>query len=344
VKDEGREVRVLVAEDSPSTREHLSALLTPPRFRLVGLVADGLAAVEEVRRLRPDVVLMDIHMPRMDGLEATRRIMAETPTPVVLMSGAFRGGEAAMSFEGIRAGALSVLAKPAGLGHPAEARSTQEMLTTLRLMAEVRVIHRWPTTSRPRTQGGRRLRMVAIAASTGGPGALAEILGELSPDLGSPILVVQHIAEGFTEGLAEWLRSQTPLTVSVPSAGTLARAGEVYVAPEGFQMGVAANGQIELRAERGDGFCPSGTHLFRSVADSFGRSAMGILLTGMGRDGVEGLEHLRRQGGVTVAQDEATSVVFGMPGAAVQAGAAEHVLPPREIARLVQGMAGRGAA
>ncbi len=338
-------IRVLVAEDSAVTRELLVALLrAAPGFEVVGAAQDGLEAVEQAGRLRPDVILMDIHMPRLDGLAATRRIMAQFPSPIVLVSAGFSRDDATLSFEAIRAGALTVLGKPAGPGHPDHARSTRELLETVRLMSEVKVVQRWPRREPPAAmlpRPARTVRLVAIGASTGGPAVLAELLAELDGGSGPPILVVQHITPGFTAGLVEWLSGETHFRVKLAEPGESVRSGSVYVAPDARQMGVGPDGRIRLEpGVPADAFCPSASYLFESVAQSHGSSAMGVLLTGMGKDGVTGLQRLRSAGGVTVAQDEATSVVFGMPGEAVRVGAAQYVLPPRAIARMVRSLAG----
>jgi two-component system chemotaxis response regulator CheB len=342
-------IRVLVVEDSAVTREYLVALLGQDReVEVVGAARDGLEAVEQVQRLRPDVIVMDIHMPRMDGLEATRRIMGELPTPIVLVTATLDPGDAALSFEAIRAGALTVLSSPTGPGHSDQATSARELVETVKLMAEVKVVRRWPRREQPAERASplaaadRRVSVVAIGASTGGPAVLAQILAELPRTLAAPVLVVQHITPGFAGGLADWLRGETPLTVVLARADDVARPGCVYVAPDAAQMGIGSDGRIRLAAcGRDDGLCPSASHLFESVAAAYGGSAMGVLLTGMGRDGAAGLHRLRLAGGITVAQDEASSVVFGMPGEAVRQGAAEHVLPPEGIARLIRTLAAR---
>jgi two-component system chemotaxis response regulator CheB len=341
-------IRAIVAEDSAVTREFLVALLSAAQgFEVVAAVQDGVEAVKEIERLRPDVVLMDIHMPRMDGLEATRRIMAVVPTPIVLVTASLSRDEGSSSFEAIRAGALTVVGKPAGPGHPDHARSVQQLVETVRLMSEVKVVGRRPPHERQATvlpHRARSVRVVALGASTGGPAALAEILGGLNGKTGAPILIVQHIAPGFTSGLARWLAGETRLPVSLAEDGQAVRPASVYVAPDGLQMGVGADGRLRLEpGGPADAFCPSASHLFESVADAYGASAMGVLLTGMGRDGAAGLARLRAAGGVTVAQDEASSVVFGMPAEAVRLGAAEHVLPPKDIARLIRSHTGQAA-
>jgi len=340
-------IRVLLAEDSAVTREYLAYLLDEdPGLEVVGTARDGIEAVEQAQRLKPDVILMDVHMPRMNGYEATRQIMERTPAPIVMVSASVDQGEVAMTFAALEAGALTVLEKPLGPGHPRQADTVRKLLETVRLMAEVKVVRRWPRRERPLPprlppeSAGRSIRLVAIGASTGGPPVVAEILKALPRDLGAPVLLVQHIAPGFTAGLADWLGQVTPLSVKLAEPDELARLGTVYVAGDGTQMGIASHGRILLTHEAGpDGFCPSVSHLFESVADAYGRSAMGVLLTGMGRDGAAGLRRLREAGGLTIAQDEETSVVFGMPNEAIRLGAAEQVLRPEQIAQAIRSLA-----
>jgi two-component system, chemotaxis family, protein-glutamate methylesterase/glutaminase len=292
--------------------------------------------------LRPDVIVMDIEMPQMDGYEATRRIMERVPTPIVMVS-AHSGELEAKAFEALRAGALVLLNKPVGPDRPDSAASALRLLAAVKLMAEVKVVRRWPRReAAPRPVGSpitpaRKLRVIAIGASAGGPPTVAEILADLPSDLPCPILLVQHIAPGFAGGLAEWLSRSTPLAVKLAEPDERARAGVVYVAPDGIQMGIAGNGRIELTTElETDGFRPSASHLLRSVARSYGAAAIGVLLTGMGRDGAGGLLELRKTGGITIAQDKESSVVFGMPMEAIRLGAAEHVLPPKRIAEAIR--------
>lgn len=339
-------IRVLVAEDSAVTREYLLHLLgQDPTLQVVAMAQNGLEAVEHTERLRPDVVLMDIHMPCMNGYEATRQIMERIPTPIVMVSSALSHDEVAMTFEALKAGALAVLDKPAGPSHPDSAKAVLQLQETIRLMAGIKVIHRWPRRNSvarlpmPPFRVTSATRLVAIGASTGGPTALAEILGDLPRNLPVPILVVQHITVGFTLGLAEWLGRSTALRVKLAEAGETAQAGTVYVAPHGSHMGITRGMRIHLtKGAAEDAFCPSVSYLFQSVAESIGRSAAGVLLSGMGQDGVTGLLELRKTGGVTIAQDEETSVIFGMPGEAVRMGAAQYVFSPRQISELLRGL------
>jgi two-component system chemotaxis response regulator CheB len=313
--------------------------------------------VAEAERLKPDIIVMDVHMPRMNGFEATHQIMERAPTPIVIVSASISREEVAMTFEALKAGALTVVDKPGGPDHPRHAESARRLVETVRLMAEVKVVRRrpkvrgqgsgvrgWkeltipqPPTPIPRVD--RKVRVITIGASTGGPQALAEILRELPSQVEAPILVVQHIAPGFTAGLVEWLSQGTRLAVKLAEPGESVRPGTVYFAPEGSQMGVTKEGRIRLTKEPAeDGFCPSATYLFQSVAEAYGRSAIGILLTGMGRDGAAGLRKLREAGGVTIAQDKESSVIFGMPAEAVRLGAAEYVLSLARISGAIRSL------
>lgn len=337
-------IRVLVVDDSATVREYLAYLLgEDPALEVIGTAHDGLEAVERAERLKPDVIVMDVHMPRMNGFEATRRIMERVPMPIVIVSASTSREEVALTFEALKAGAVTVVDKPGGPDHPKHAESARRLVETVKLMAEVKVVRRWPRRERPVPPSppvaklDRTIRLIAMGASTGGPQVVAEILSRLPGDLAAPILVVQHIAPGFTEGLGEWLGQETRLTVKLAEPGESLRAGTVYLARDGFQMGVTKDGRIRLTKEPAeDGFCPSASYLFQSVAETYGRSAIGILLTGMGRDGATGLKQLREAGGLTVAQDERSSVIFGMPGEAVRLGAAELVLPPGQISEMVR--------
>jgi len=343
-----RVIRVLIVEDSAVTREFLLHLLSRDRvFQVVGMARNGLEGVEQAERLRPDVILMDVYMPRMNGYEATRQIMERVPSPIVMVSANFNRDEVAMTFEALKAGALAVVEKPGGPDHPKHGETTRLLLQTVRLMAEVKVIRRWPKHKHPvpptpvPAKSDQRIRLVAIGASTGGPGVVAEILAGLPA--APPILLVQHIAPGFTTGLAEWLNRGTRLEVKPAKSGEAVRPGTVYLAPEGLQMGITKDARIRLTREPAeDGFCPSVTHLFHSVAESYGRSAIGILLTGMGRDGASGLQRLRDAGGVTMVQDEESSVVFGMPAEAIRLGAAEYVLSPEQISGTIRSLVTQG--
>jgi two-component system, chemotaxis family, protein-glutamate methylesterase/glutaminase len=341
VSHQDRGLRVLVAEDSPVARRLLVHILAgDPELRVVGEVADGRQAVRETARLRPDVIVMDVLMPEMNGIEATRRIMEATPTPIVLVSASYDPDDVTQSFEALQAGALTLLPKPRAPQASGFADDCASLTVTVKLMADVKLVRRHPARAarparvgpgRPRRE--RDVRIVAIASSTGGPAALATILGALPGCAPVPILVVQHIAAGFHHGLADWLASVSPLPVRLATDGQPLLPGEVLVAPDDRHLGVTGHGRVALSREPAiGGHRPSATHLFRSVAERYGPGAVGVILTGMGADGVAGLQTLKASQGTVFAQDEATSVVYGMPREAVAMGLADRILPVGAIA------------
>jgi two-component system chemotaxis response regulator CheB len=343
-------IRIMVAEDSAVARAVLIDLIREGGgFEIAGAADDGDTAVAMAESLRPDIILMDVYMPRLNGMEATRRIMETNPVPIVMTSANFEANEAELTFAALEAGALAIVRKPTGPVQPAFERTADQMLRTLRTMAGVRVVRRWPKRATAATVPAvveRRdaVEIVAIGVSTGGPKVLADILGGLPGDLSAPVLVVQHMAVGFIDGLVRWLEKKTSLKVRCAVDGEKARAGTIYIAPDGAQFGVNSGRRVALTdGPAENGFCPSASHLFRSVAEVYGRSALGILLTGMGTDGAAGLLALRRAGGMTVVQDDASCVVFGMPGEAIKLGAAEQILPPDKIAELIRTVARKPA-
>ena len=333
-------IRVLLVEDSPVAQELLLHLFGGDlQFVVAGVAADGEEGVAAAQRLRPDVIVMDIHMPKLDGFAAARRIMETCPTRIVMVTASTNSGEVAATFRTLEAGALTILAKPVGPGSPAFAAAAEEFLRTIRSMAEIPVVRRWPArTAAPAVPVAASLsaaavRVVALGASTGGPMALQEILSRLPKDLPVPLLIVQHISAGFTVGFAEWLTQAAGFAVRVAVQGECVLAGNAYVAPADMQMGLRADGVIELAdAPVEYGVRPSVSYLFRSLAASFGAAAVGVLLTGMGRDGAQELKAMRAAGAVTIAQNSDSSVVFGMPGEAVKLDAADYVLSPEAIA------------
>ena len=284
-------------------------------------------------------------MPKLDGIGATRVIMETVPAPIVLMTASPAGGRSKASRSmAIMNGALAVVRKPPAFGTPEFDRIAGQLVRTVRVMSEVKVVRRWParmpaaaTRARAAVPVARNgVHVVALVGSTGAPGVIAEILTAVGPATPATFLIVQHMSDGFIAGFAGWLAARSGIDALVAQDGMQTQPGTAYVAPDGSQMGIDASGRIALSTETDDdGFRPSGNYLLRSVARVYGRNAMGVLLTGMGRDGAAGLLELHLAGGLTVAQDEETSVVFGMPGEAVRLGAAAHVLPPEAIARYI---------
>ena len=338
-----RRIRALVAEDSPTQRKLLVSILSAdPDIVVVGEAVDGQEAVDLARSLHPDVITMDVAMPRLGGLEATKRIMQVTPTPIVISSNlATAAVEAAM--RALNAGALAVLRKPPGPASPRFEQEAADFVRQVKLLARVKVVRHLRTGNTPipllmRARRAVRPEVIAIAASTGGPPALQHILAGLPADFAAPILVVQHIAADFVDGLVTWLDQVLELEVKVAEAGEPLRSGCVYVAPDGGHLGVTSPRMIEIdRAPAIDGFRPSSTALFASVAREFGEAALALMLTGMGRDGVAGLIPLHGAGARVIAQDEASSVVFGMPKAAILAGVTDEVLDLDAIAERLRG-------
>ncbi|MBI4462806.1 MAG: chemotaxis-specific protein-glutamate methyltransferase CheB [Acidobacteria bacterium] len=339
--------KVLVVEDSPVLRELLVHILTSdPEIQVVGTASNGKEALEFLQANRPDVITMDIHMPKMDGLEATRRIMETQPRPIVIVSGSSTLGEATIAFRALEAGALAVVQRPRGMADPHYVASAEQLVQTVKLMSEVKVVRRWPRPGReaaaavpsavPPVELKRlpaEVEVICLGASTGGPQVLLTILSGLPKNFPVPLLVVQHMTPGFVQGFVEWLGQSSGFSVQVAAPGEYLRPGRAYVAPDGFHMGVDRTRRIVLSEhEPENGLRPSVSYLFRSVANVYGERAVGVLLTGMGRDGAEELKLMKEKGAVTIGQDEESSVVYGMPAEAVRLEAATYVLSFHRIA------------
>lgn len=340
-------IRVLIADDSATSRALISALFSAEAdFTVVGEATNGKEAVTMAEHLKPDLVTMDVQMPVMDGLEATKQIMVRSPRPIIIVSHTTRKREVELSLEATRAGALMVLPKPDGPGSPRFASDQKQLVSMARAMAHVKVVRRHgsplapasapPHDSSPGTVSTAastgRIRLIAIAASTGGPAAIRTILAGLPRSFPVPIVIVQHIALGFTSGLAHWLSGDSRMPVKVAETGELAVAGCVYIAPDDRHIGCRLDGEGKIRilldnSPASGAFRPSASFLFRSVAESLGENALSVILTGMGDDGIAGLRAVKSAGGRVIAQDEASSVIFGMPREAIRAGVVDMVVP-----------------
>lgn len=344
-------IKVLVVDDSAVAREALTHLINQaPGMSVIGIARDGLEAVEAAQRLRPDIITMDIIMPRLGGPEAIERIMQVAPTPIVIVTGNTITEEIRATFESLESGALALVERPFGLDSAHHQESAEHLINTLRLMSEIKVVRRLPRRSpRPAVsppidipRPSQAFRVVAMGASTGGPSVLKTILSELPGTFPVPILVVQHIAPGFVSGFASWLADSAALTIKLAEAGETLLPGRVYVAPDGVHLGVSPGERAHLSPPApgtSTSLCPSASHLFHSIATLYGRHAIGVLLTGMGRDGADGLLAMKRAGAITIVQDKESSVIHGMPGEAISLNAAGHVLPPRRIAELLVSLA-----
>ncbi len=331
-------IRVLIVEDSRAQRELLIRLIEASgKFEIVGTAINGEEGVAMAHQLRPHVIAMDIHLPVLDGYEATRRIMQSYPIPIVMVSNSM-GDEGRRSVEALAAGAVAVLRKPGSPISAAFETDRANLLRTLELMADVPVVTRHP----PRTFAPTTIKtkpttshtsVLAVAASTGGPAAVQIVLSGLGSHFPLPILLVQHIARGFVEALVDWLNTTIPLKVVIAQPNQRMEPGVVYLAPDERHIFAVSKGYIGLRDNVAtDRFCPSADVLFESIAQVYGSEAIGVILTGMGDDGAKGMRSMRVRNGQTYAQDEASCVVYGMPHAAVSAGAVVRVAPLDQIA------------
>lgn len=339
-------IKVLIVDDSRVAQEFLVHILSAdPAIQVVGIASNGEEALIAVNELHPDVITMDIYMPKMDGYETTRAIMESVPTPIIVVSSNNSVTEATATFHALEAGALTVVLRPHGLGHPEYTSSARDLVQMVKMMSEIKVVRRHsrlpkgrvPTTPPVYALTPRKVKLFAIGASTGGPMALLTILSGLPLDLPVPVLIVQHILKGFTQSFVEWLAGASHFPLHVAAHGEIPLAGHAYVAPDGWHMGISSGPRILLSdgpPENG-GLRPAVDYLFRSVAQTLGPCAVGVLLTGMGRDGAEELKAMKDKGALTIAQDEASSVIHGMPGVAIKLGAAVHVIPLESIAAML---------
>jgi two-component system chemotaxis response regulator CheB len=345
---------VLVVDDSSFMRRIIGdAIQRSARFRVAGTAADGLDAIGQVRLLAPDLITMDIEMPRLDGLGAVGRIMNECPRPVVIVSAYGRPGTDA-AVRALELGAVEVVPKPS-VGDAQGLTVMAAVLIRALDAARTAVVGR-SRLAAPASSGtdkvparagvrARAVQVVAIAASTGGPRALATVVPQLPMGLGCAILVVQHMPRGFTKSLAQRLNDLSAMRVVEADDEMPILDDEVLVAPGDYHMGVTTEGAVHIRLSQEPpmwGVRPAADRLFRSVAMRFGRRSVGVVLTGMGRDGAEGLRAIRSAGGRGIAQDEGTSVVFGMPKAAAQAGGADEVVPLPWVASAIERALRRG--
>jgi two-component system chemotaxis response regulator CheB len=333
-------VSVLIVEDSPVAQRLLAhAVATDPRLQVAGIAGDAEQAMRLIAASPPDVVSMDVRLPGENGLALTRRIMESHPLPIVVVASDLNDRSLDISMNALKAGALSVVEKPPGTGHRDWEAMARSLCTHLFIMSQVPVNRQAPAVARgahPASGWRGDWGVVAMGASTGGPAALARILGALPEDFELPVVLVQHIGTAFTPGFVTWLASVSPLPVDMVVDGGHLEAGRVAVAPGGSHTRILSD---RLSLDDGPpvlGQKPSVDVLLESASAAFGRRGLGVLLTGMGEDGARGLAALRQAGGYTIAEDASSAVVWGMPGAAVQLGAAIEVLPVDDIApRLV---------
>jgi two-component system chemotaxis response regulator CheB len=350
-------LKVLLVEDSPIALSILKRMIaTDPQMQVVGTARTGQEALELLPKLKPQVICTDLFMPRMDGLELTQQVMASQPTPILVISAGVGAEDKNNVFTLLEAGAVDVFPKPSSGQIEDYEAQTDKLLQKIRVLAGVKVftkryrgiqlpgkkkepLNMPPASSRLPSSHSRAIELVAIGASTGGPQAFQEILSVIPANFPVPILCVQHISPGFLDGFISWLGDSCTLCVQIAKTGEKPQPGIAYFPPDRQHLRLDSQGRfICLEGPPVDSHCPSVTVLFQNLAQRFGASSIGVLLTGMGRDGASGLLDLRQKGGYTIAQDEASSIVFGMPQEAIKLGAAKVVLPLAEIAGHIKGV------
>ncbi|MDD5167535.1 MAG: chemotaxis-specific protein-glutamate methyltransferase CheB [Syntrophales bacterium] len=347
-------IRVLIAEDSPVVAELIVHILSAdPEVQVVGVVKNGEEVVSSVMLKQPDVVAMDVHMPVLNGFEATKRIMETAPLPIVVMSASWDDQGVEKTFRSLEAGALTAVEKPPGPAHPDYDRLARAFVETIKLMSEVKVVRRRfavrpsETVGSPASvavpgpnAGGKRI--VAIGVSTGGPVVLQTILRALSQAFPVPVLIVQHIAHGFVRGMTEWLTQTTGFPVHIGKNGETVLDGHAYMAPDGHHLGIGRDGRLALSTSPPEnGLRPAVSYLFRSVTEAYGAEGIGVLLTGMGKDGASELKQMKDKGAVTIVQDKESSVIHGMPGEAIKMDAATYIMTPEKTADMLVALVSR---
>lgn len=330
-----KKIRVLIADDSVLARSLICAIIEmDPEMEVAGEASNGLEAVEKARSLHPDIITMDIEMPVMDGLQAIEKIMADNAIPILVVTSR---GDSETAYAAISKGALDIMLKP-----DLTVGAAEEFAAKLKLMSKVSVISHiagrlghghFTKPEPPALRGNFSDRIIAIASSTGGPAALSIILSHLPDKFPLPIVIAQHISDGFVNGMIGWLSTLSRVELKVATHGMYLKPGTAYFCPSENHMKIDRAKKI-IFAERHakDMYRPSCDVLLSSVAESFGRKTIGVILTGMGNDGVAGITKIREAGGWTIAQDENTSVVFGMPRLAIESGGIDTVLPLEAIA------------
>ncbi len=342
-----RKVGVLVVDDSPICRQLIAdALKKDPDVEVLGVAENGREAIEKTAALKPHVITMDVDMPVMDGLEAVERIMADHPTPILVLTADPRNQAPELTCRALELGALALQVKPALDAGPEAWNLAREvkLLSSVRVIRHLRGVRRMvakapPAMSAPQDAAAfaaSPIGLVVVAASTGGPQVVHKLLSELPGDFPAPIVVVQHINAAFSESLAGWLAASSKLKIRLARDGDALVPGEVIVAPANVHVTIPSRGRVALSSgEPYDGHIPSATLLFESAARTYGRRTAAIILTGMGSDGADGMAAVKAAGGLTIAQNQESCVVFGMPRAAIAKGVVDHVVHGDEISSLL---------
>ncbi len=346
-------VKVLIVEDSPIALEILQRLLgSSDEVKVVGTARNGKQALDLIPGTKPDVICVDLFMERMDGLELTRQVMAKYPRPILVVSNAVQNTDTDNIFRLLQAGAVDVFPKPT-TGLPSEYEKVKAaLINKIKVLSGVQVFTKplrdpetpkvassqvistkLPPTTDPIAALRSQFKVLAIGASTGGPSAFEKILFNLPANFPMPVICAQHISEGFLEGMVNWLDSHCALKVKIAQVGDLPQAGTIYFAPEMRHLELDSHGRfVYAQSTPTRAYCPSITMLFKSIARFYGKTCIGVLLTGMGNDGAEGMKAMFDNEALTIAQDESSSIIFGMPKEAIDLGAARYVLPLKDIA------------
>lgn len=333
-------IDVFIVDDSRVSRDLLTHIIEKdPELRVVGVAEDGFSALRWLNIHTPDVITMDIQMPAINGFEVTRRIMETKPIPVVIITSTFTSSNADMAFHAMEAGALAILEKPTGYGESNYYLKEQEIINTIKIVADIKLIKKRiigkivdTPVSFQLDDNIQEIKAIAIGASLGGPPAIAEILSRLPSSFPVPIFIVQHIAAGFVDGFIKWLQERCQLPIKLAANNENALPGYVYIAPDKYHMEVTKENSILLDSFSSQNPQPSVGRLFRSMANAYGPHCVGVILTGMGRDGAQDLLLMKQRGAYTIAQDEQSCVMFGMPREAIEIGAVRKVLSLDKIA------------
>ncbi len=320
--------RVLIVEDSVIAQQMLQEMIeSDPEIEVVGIASNGKEGVEKTLALKPDLVTMDLMMPVMSGQEAIDQIMSTCARPILVISS---NNDSKVAFDACSRGALDVFPKD-----DLDPDKCEKLTHKIKLLSKVRVIGHIRPKARIKpaiADNHREAKIIAVACSTGGPKALSQMLPHLPENFPHTILVAQHIEDGFTDGLVEWLDQVCPQKLELGKAGTRLTPNTIYISPSEKNMKVTAGGVLEFETRRdGDRYAPNCDVLLNSVAEAYGPKSVGVILTGMATDGVAGMKNIRDKGGQTIAQDEATSVVYGMNRQAIETGCIDKVLPIEEI-------------
>jgi two-component system chemotaxis response regulator CheB len=343
-----KKIKVLIVEDTLVAQKLLKGLVnSDSRFELVGIAENGKQAYEFVDKYKPDVVSMDILMPIMDGVEATKMIMQNSPVPIVIVSSFYNSSEVEMAMKVLQAGAVTILPRPYGPGHSKYTQSAHKYLNTLQIMSEIKVVRRrfeninFPiksaentTTSISEKTNFNKFQVLAIGASAGGPQGLSTILSGLPSDFPLPVFIVQHIDSNFVEGFVDWLNTYSKMPVKIAVDGETISASKVYLPPPESHLLVNHDNKIKISKEVAlNGLRPSVDILFKSINLVYKEKAIVVLLSGMGKDGALELKNLYNSGAYTIAQEESSCLVYGMPGEAAKIGAVCKLLSPENITK-----------